>query len=445
MVELAESGTILLELATVFCSFLTHCVCPLSNPAPPTAEIIAIGDELISGQRVDTNSQWLSQQLGDLGIRTRFHTTVGDDLDANIQAFRNAAMRSQIVVCTGGLGPTADDLTRTCIARAFDRELVLDQASLDRIRQMFASRGRDMPAQNRVQAMFPDGSRAIRNPHGTAPGIDFTTDDNCRIFALPGVPAEMKEMFHGTVQDALQEQYGSLLKPVFHHEIKCFGTGESALEAMLPDLIRRGRQPTVGITVSQATITLRISAQASDASQFQSMIEPTVRTIRASLGNLVFGEGDVDLHHAVHRLLVAQRKSVAVSEWGTAGLIARWLHDMDQPDTAIAPHAHTAFAGGFVINRAEIVAGTGFDRSSEELVRQMAEQARAQACADFGLAVGRFPESKADAKSELHLALATDAGVIVEPRRLAGHPAIRSSLAAKQALDLLRQHLTENG
>ncbi len=137
------------------------------------AEVISIGDELTSGQRLDTNSQWLSTRLGELGVRAMWHTTVGDDLETNMQAFRQAAQRADLIVSTGGLGPTADDLTRDALAAAAGVELVLDEAALEHIQGLFARRKRPMPERNRLQAMFPRGSRMIPNPAGTAPGIDF--------------------------------------------------------------------------------------------------------------------------------------------------------------------------------------------------------------------------------------------------------------------------------
>ena len=155
------------------------------------AEVIAIGDEMTSGQRLDTNTQWLSQQLGDLGVHVAFHTTVGDDLNDNIAVFRAAANRAQIVVCTGGLGPTQDDLTRQALAEMADVELELDSETIKHIESIFASYGRKMPESNVIQAYFPAGSQVVPNPEGTAPGIDFQvhhSDNPCRIFALPGVP-----------------------------------------------------------------------------------------------------------------------------------------------------------------------------------------------------------------------------------------------------------------
>jgi len=397
------------------------------------AEIIAIGDELTSGQRLDTNSQWLSQQLGDLGIRTLFHTTVADDLASNIDAFRAAAKRVDVVVATGGLGPTADDLTRECMAQAFERPLKLDQVSLDTIKRMFESRGREMPERNRVQAMFPEGSQAIPNPNGTAPGVDLTSN-TCRLFALPGVPAEMKEMWIESVNPRLLEQFGKQLQPLFHYRLKCFGTGESALEAMLPDLIRRGRVPTVGITVSKATITLRASAQAVNEAKFRELIQPTLDTIREALGEYVFGEEDEELQHAVSRLLAGRNQSVAVSEWGSGGLVASWLEEC----------APEAFAGGFLVNSresAKSLLDIDGDIESLEFAKAMAVSTRQRVDADYGVSVGPFPATPKSQDAKVFLGLATRESAIVVGRRFAGHPEILKPRAAKQALDELRKHL----
>ncbi len=158
------------------------------------AEVIAIGDELTTGQRLDTNSQWLSQHLTELGVSVAFHTTVGDDLADNVAAIRTAIERADIVVVSGGLGPTADDLTRDALASATGVRLVRDQSVLEQIRQLFERRGRTMPERNAVQADFPVDSTPIANLHGTAPGIEMQItreDASCTLFALPGVPAEM--------------------------------------------------------------------------------------------------------------------------------------------------------------------------------------------------------------------------------------------------------------
>ena len=277
------------------------------------AEIISIGDELTSGQRLDTNSKWISERLGELGVKTVFHTTVGDRMSDNVDAFRTAARRADIVIASGGLGPTADDLTREAMAIAFDAPLELRDEAIAHIESLFAMRKRPMPERNRSQAMFPKDSRIIDNPHGTAPGIDLipasifcAPEKSSRIFALPGVPAEMMQMFLSTVQVRLKQEQGVGQKRWFFYCIKVFGIGESDVEKMIPDLIARERDPVVGITVSKATITLRIAALCSTEEEFQTKIQPTVAEIHDKLGMLVFAEGEIDLDEATHLLLNQQ-------------------------------------------------------------------------------------------------------------------------------------------
>ncbi len=270
------------------------------------AEIISIGDELTTGQRLDTNSQWLAERLLEIGVPVAFHTTVGDQLADNVLVFRQACERADVIVVTGGLGPTADDLTRYAMAELSGAPLVQDDASLAHIKALFASRKREMPQANIVQAQFPKGSRPIHNPHGSAPGIEISIQravgKPARIFALPGVPAEMKEMWVATVGPAIQQLLG-VRKVIAHHRIKCFGVGESDLEAMLPDLIARNRYPLVGITVSQATITLRVTAEGDSAAAARAAMQPTIDTIHQCLGDLILGYEDDELQHVVVRLL----------------------------------------------------------------------------------------------------------------------------------------------
>ncbi len=296
------------------------------------AEIVSIGDEMTSGQRLDTNSQYLSQKLSDLGIRIRYHTTIGDELSDNIDAFRIAASRADVVIATGGLGPTADDLTREAIAEAFGLPLEMRLEALEHIESLFALRKRGMPERNRVQAMFPRTSRIIPNPHGTAPGIDVDVtasasggNHRCRIFALPGVPAEMFEMFDTTVVPRLMQEMGAGASRWRYHSLKVFGIGESDVEHRLPDLIARDRIPRVGITVSRATITLRIAAQTESDTEFEQLIAPTVKEIRDALGDRIFGEGEMEIHEAVHQMLDQQSLRLGVIEIGAGCRVAQML------------------------------------------------------------------------------------------------------------------------
>lgn len=415
------------------------------------AEVISIGDELTSGQRLDTNSQWLSQRLGELGLPVTFHTTVADALDANVRAFREAIERADVVVATGGLGPTADDLTREALAAVAGVELVLDESVLEHIRRLFALFQRDMPERNRVQALFPAGSTMIPNPNGTAPGIFMTFEREgrspCHLFALPGVPAEMHEMWRASVAPELL-RLGVADRILMHRVIKCFGVGESHLEEMLPDLIRRGRDPSVGITVSNATISLRITSTGRTTDECRARIEPTAMTIYECLKDVIFGEGDDELEHAVARLLEQRDKTLALVEWGTGGLIAHQLSEV--------PEGAARLAGGLIVPRAEVLAElldvpasliAEHSPISGEVVEAMARAGREKTRADLALAVSALPvlDRTAAEPPRVYFAVADEQKVTVRSAPYAGHPSILKVRTAKQALNMLRLTLLRSG
>lgn len=327
------------------------------------AEIISIGDEITSGAILDTNAQYLSRSLSEIGVRVLYHSTIGDDFDAMTGAFALAFRRADVVVVTGGLGPTQDDLTRQVASQTLGGELTFDPDSFAHIERLFARRGRTMTESNKIQAYFPVGAQVIFNPNGTAPGFYFegfrsqlcdiapplkfynaaqTESDiaspgsknsqhqPCQDFIalfFPGVPAEMREMWNGPNGRAAVERFADRLldgrRPLYRSKtIRTFGAGESALEARLPNLIARDRVPTVGITAQESVISLRILAEGATESECKRQIEETSKFIYDRAGEFIFGEEDETLQSIVSRVLRAQCLKVGVLEWGTRGLLA---------------------------------------------------------------------------------------------------------------------------
>lgn len=311
------------------------------------AEIIAVGTEITTGRNLDTNSQWLSQQLAAIGIPVGFHTTVADHLDDNVAVLATAISRARLVIVTGGLGPTRDDLTREALAKLANVELTFHQEQFHAITAMFAKRQRPMPERNRVQAMFPVGAIPIENQLGTAPGIRMTVKD-AAIICLPGVPREMKAMFESVVRPWLQAQ-GIGQGVIIERRINTFGAGESQVESMLADITARGNDPDVGITASDAVISLRIVSKASSAQDALAKIAPVEAEIRSRLDSLVYGIDEEELHDVVARLLSHRRLTLAVAESITSGQIAERI--------ARVPGISQWFKGGVVAYANEIKTG----------------------------------------------------------------------------------------
>jgi len=431
------------------------------------AEILSIGDELTSGQRLDTNSQWLSEQLGNLGVKTVFHTTVGDSMSDNVDAFRTAARRADIVVATGGLGPTADDLTREAMAEAFHLQLEIRPEALEHIESLFVRRKRPMPERNRSQAMYPIGAFIIDNPHGTAPGVDLIAPESrlegaspCRLFALPGVPAEMMQMFKGTVEPRLINEMGVGAQKWFFHSLKVFGIGESDVEKILPDLIHRGRVPIVGITVSKATITLRIAALCSNEIEFQEKIQSTVNEIYSQLGLLVFGEGEIDIDEAVHRMLIERGVTLGVLEVGAGAWIQHGLAKLSQPGPKGMQASHwfpsmEAMSAG-IKGQDQDVSATDDSRSETRdkvatALSVVAERFREEHDLDLCLAAGVYPTWEAVSTSAT--LPSSDFSFSIARRgketksttvSLGAHPDVLYHRLAKAGLNFLRLELLQH-
>jgi len=413
------------------------------------AEIIAIGTELTTGAKLDTNSQWLSLELQAQGIPVHYHVTVADDLDANLNVFRSAVERSDIVLISGGLGPTLDDLTRDVLARLTDTRLVLHEPSLAIIRGMFARRNREMPPRNVVQAMFPIGAEPIPNRRGTAPGIYMEIPragrSPCRLAAMPGVPSEMQVMFQDDVLPRITPAQAAGLV-IRNARVNCFGLGESAAEQLLGDVTARGRDPEVGITVHEATITLRIVASAASVAAALEKIAQTKKTIYERMGEYAFGEEGDELEHVVVRMLQEQSQTLAIAESATGGLLAHRV-------TSVAGH-ELCFRGGLVaVDEAAANArlgqsGIAPSGTAHERACLLAEACRRHFGADWALSVGqRSRNTDTENASEapvVLLSLAGPDGARAVELNVAGDPAIVKSRVAKSALNLLRLKLLKS-
>jgi len=299
------------------------------------AIVLGIGDELLTGQVVDTNSAYLAARLGEMGIRTCAHWTVGDDLEAIAAAVRDAAARADVVILSGGLGPTPDDVTRDAIADALGAPLVVDEDCRRRIEAFFARRGRTMTDANRVQAMIPEGAEALENASGTAPGIVASLGET-RIFALPGVPQEMRVMFQTQVLPRLPTGSGATAHKIVH----TFGRGESEVAGEIADLMRPDAPTAVGTTVKAGVVSIRVWASGADRGQAEAKAERTVSEIRRRLGSLVFGVGEQTLASVVGERLRETGQTLATAESCTGGILGELI--------TTEPGASDYYLGGFV-------------------------------------------------------------------------------------------------
>ncbi|MFO0956915.1 MAG: competence/damage-inducible protein A [Isosphaeraceae bacterium] len=412
------------------------------------AEILAVGSELTSGQKLDTNSQWISRRLGELGIATRFHTALGDDLEDNRIAFRNAIGRADLVIVSGGLGPTQDDLTREVLAEVAGVPLDDDPEALAAIERFFRGRNRAMTESNRLQARFPRGSEVLNNPIGTAPGI-WLKVGGAIVACLPGVPYELFRMFEEQVVPRLRRD-GHVRRVIVHRVINLFGRGEAEIEQGALDLTARGHVPEVGITASDATISFRITAEGDDEEQARRAIEPVARTIYERFAPLIVGEGKADVADALAAELVRTGCTVATAESCTGGLIAHRL-------TGI-PGISRVYPGGVVSYSVATKASMlGLDAAwigeqgvvSEAVATAMAEAVALRLGADVGIGVtgvaGPGLDDDGNPPGLVFIAAAIRGKTFA--RRLELGPEqprdVIRSRAAKHAMNLARFHLRD--
>ena len=353
----------------------------------PSAEIVAIGSELLLGQIVDTNSAWMAQRLTALGVNL-FHTSVvGDNAGRMAQVIDRALDRADIVICGGGLGPTQDDITREVIAEVAGRELVLDKGLLETIERMFRSRGFLMTKNNERQAFIPDGSIAIHNPNGTAPSF-AVEDERGVVFALPGVPFELKWLFDNEVVPYIRNRYG-LSEVITYRVLKVAQLGESNVDHLMGHLIANSSNPTVGVLAHPGQVDVRIAAKAASIEEAEKLIEPVEAEVRDLLGDHVFATDDDKMEDVVGRLLAERDLTIASYEDVTHGMVAERLQEATPERFVEAVVANGLRPIRRLLGEAD---ADGLLTDPPALADALAMAIRAQAGADLGVAVHGVPD-----------------------------------------------------
>ena len=408
-----------------------------------TAEIIAIGSELLAPDRTDTNSLWLTEQLNRIGIDVKLKTIVGDD-DARLEELiKDAVKRSRVVITTGGLGPTEDDITRKVVARALGRRLALDEKVLAEIRERFQSFGMTMPERNSRQAMVIDGAEVLPNPNGSAPGL-YLEQAECSVALLPGPPRENQPMYQNHVQARFEKLAGDI--HFARRVMRVSGMGESAVDERIAPIYSQYENPLTTILFNSSEIEIHLRAHGRTEDEAEALLDDLSLKIEKQLGNSVFSFRGETMEEVVGRRLAITGFTLAVAESCTGGLIAQRLTSV--------PGSSAYFTEGLVTYSNESKTRLlGVDKKlikehgavSKEVARDMARGVRHRARTDFGLAVTGVagPDGGTEEKPVglVYIALADDAHTEHKRLKLPGDRELIRWRASQAALDMLRKRL----
>jgi nicotinamide-nucleotide amidase len=410
------------------------------------AEIVTIGTELLLGKIVDTNAAYIAQQLATIGLDLYYKTTVGDNEGRIVSVLQQALARSDVVITSGGLGPTVDDVTRQAVARAAGRELMLDERLLAQIEARFARHGFTMSKNNRRQAYIPQGATPFENPVGTAPAFTVETGQGM-IISLPGVPRELKHLMETRVIPFLREklQMGQVI--IKSKTLRTCGIGESTVDSRIGDLMRSSN-PTVGLAAHPGQTDVRITAKAENEAQADRLIAEMEETLRERLGGVIYGIEAQRLEDVVAAIVAERGLSVAIVETHTQGLVAQRLENASQDRPILRD--------SYVINRPEdaieiasslrsLIEEHGF--VSAQVATAAAEHLRETSKADIGLAVcGSMEESQglfAESAGGTHIALSTAEGTTQRAYKYGGTSELVKGWVSNAALDMVRRSLTK--
>lgn len=378
------------------------------------AEIIATGSELLLGEVVDTNSTTIARKLREIGLNLFYKTVVGDNEQRMEEALRIALNRSDVIITTGGLGPTVDDVTRPAVARAVDRELIFSEELLAQIQTRFHAYGVPMGENNRRQAYLPQGAIPIENPVGTAPC--FIVEEQGRIvISLPGVPREMEYLMEHTVLPYLKEKL-HLTDVILIRTLHTVGQGESRIDEAIGDL-ETSANPTVGLSAKAGQVDIRITAKAETLAAAAALNAEMEQRVRAKVGQFIFGTDDDTLESVVARLLIDQHLTLASVECGTGGALGGRLAQLGE-----------AFRGGITL-----ADGTLIDLAA---VTETAHRIRSDRGSDLGLCASVIPAPE-QRGLKLMIALVTPDDVKTVERGFGGHTALAGQWASTAALGIV--------
>jgi nicotinamide-nucleotide amidase len=409
------------------------------------AEIIAVGTELLMGQINNTNARYISARFPDADVYVYYHTVVGDNPKRLSACLETALGRVDVVITTGGLGPTQDDLTKETISNALGLELVPDKDTLDRIHRFFAARGRVPTPNNEKQGYFPAGSKIIRNANGTAPGCIVEKEGKV-VVMLPGPPWEMEPMFEESVLPFFLRDARSRLYSVY---IRMFGIGESSMEDKIKDLITAQSNPTIAPYAKRGEITLRVTAKYNPADEDpEKIIAPVLEEIKERLGDFIYSYENEELHSRVAHMLIESNCKIAVAESCTGGMLTSMLTDIPGIsavlDMSVVTYSYEAKSTILGVDP-EVLKKVG--AVSREVAVQMAIGIRKAAGSDIGVGItgiagpgGGTPDKPV---GTVYVALADENGTTYKKLNLWGaRDKIRHSTCLN-ALDMIRRNLLQ--
>lgn len=300
------------------------------------AEILCVGTELLMGQIANTNAQYISRRLGELGIDVYWHSVVGDNPARLIASLDHSLLRSDLVIMTGGLGPTQDDLTKQTVASYFNLEMKLEQEILENMKKLFEKMGKKMSSNNERQAYFPEGCKILFNDMGTAPGC-IIEKNNKTVVLFPGPPREMIPMFEKNIIEWVKNKTGKVLVSKY---IKVFGVGESSVETLLYDLIDNQKNPTIATYAKIGEVTIRLTAACENKTEGYNIIAPIEEEIQKRLGNYIYSTENLDLTQVVSSILIDKNITLSVAESCTGGLLSSGITK--------TPGVSEVFKGGII-------------------------------------------------------------------------------------------------